>query len=456
MESLPSCFKASCANEAACFVETEDFYVCDKHCEGKYADAIPLKSGGFVNTNINILKQAVNVFSGFVKEVRNEDLTEEAKLLCEGLTRDTEKAQSNFNKAKESGLHYEFCNIQTRVEELMEFMDEQPVFVKFLSRWFWDCMKKYISTEESTHLKKDAPKKHASKSIKTNKEPLDKDTGRYENVFNQEDMVKYVDYNVKRKWEELGDYKFDEHSQFDESKLEDRSLYTCESGTKYLGQWNIQENLKQGKGTQVWTDGSLYQGNWENNETNGLGRIIYTNGDVYEGEWLNGKLHGKGIYLKSDGSKYDGYFCQDAYNGYGVETWTDGSIYEGEYHDGKMEGQGMFIWENGGRYKGQFKNNNIHGHGKYEWSDGRTFDGQWENNKMHGYGTYVWKDGKKYEGQYINDKKEGNGTFFWPDGRKYIGQWHLGKQHGIGTYIALNGNERKGEWINGLRIKWLS
>lgn len=43
---------------------------------------------------------------------------------------------------------------------------------------------------------------------------------------------------------------------------------------------------KDGKGKQVWPDGSVYEGWWMNDKANGKGRLIHGDGDVYEGDWV--------------------------------------------------------------------------------------------------------------------------------------------------------------------------
>ena len=42
---------------------------------------------------------------------------------------------------------------------------------------------------------------------------------------------------------------------------------------------------KDGKGTQIYKDGSLYEGYWKDGKRNGKGRLINDNCDVYIGEW---------------------------------------------------------------------------------------------------------------------------------------------------------------------------
>lgn len=69
----------------------------------------------------------------------------------------------------------------------------------------------------------------------------------------------------------------------DSEKVEDKDIETLENDGKYLGQWSTSQNLRHGKGVQVWHDGSIYEGQWRNDKAHGFGRLIHADGDVYEG-----------------------------------------------------------------------------------------------------------------------------------------------------------------------------
>ena len=83
-------------------------------------------------------------------------------------------------------------------------------------------------------------------------------------------------------------------------------MMTLENGAKYEGEWDVVRNLRDGRGKQIWADGSLYEGYWRNDKANGRGRLIHADGDVYEGEWKDDKAHGEGQYFHTDGAKYQG------------------------------------------------------------------------------------------------------------------------------------------------------
>ena len=45
---------------------------------------------------------------------------------------------------------------------------------------------------------------------------------------------------------------------------------------------------KDGRGTIIWVDGSIYEGYWKADKMDYRGRIIYAEGDYFHGEWKNG------------------------------------------------------------------------------------------------------------------------------------------------------------------------
>jgi hypothetical protein len=133
-----------------------------------------------------------------------------------------------------------------------------------------------------------------------------------------------------------------------------KPLIVLENGAKYEGEWNVATNMRDGRGYQIWADGSLYEGYWLNDKANGRGRLIHADGDVYEGEWRDDKAHGYGKYYHTDGARYEGEWKDDKQHGKGKETWPDGACYEGDYKDGKKDGYGKFLWADGSTYNGTF------------------------------------------------------------------------------------------------------
>jgi hypothetical protein len=70
-------------------------------------------------------------------------------------------------------------------------------------------------------------------------------------------------------------------------------------------------DVREGKGKQIWPDGSMYEGWLRDNKANGIGRLIHADGDVYNGYWYNDKAHGTGVYCHLDGAKYEGNWEED-------------------------------------------------------------------------------------------------------------------------------------------------
>jgi hypothetical protein len=240
------------------------------------------------------------------------------------------------------------------------------------------------------------------------------------------EMPDHSNVNTRATEVRLGPFIFDKVDSPRSTALINRAPYELDNGAIYHGQW-VKDGHREGKGTQIWKDGSKYVGYWKNDQANGKGRLIHADGDVYEGDWYNDKAQGRGTYEHFDGAKYIGDWKEDRQHGYGVETWPDNARYEGNYEFGKKHGVGTFKWADGSSYIGEFYNNNIHGKGVYTWSDHRKYEGEWRANKMHGKGTFTWADGRKYVGEYAEDKKKGYGEFIWPDGRCYRGEWLNGK-----------------------------
>ena len=56
--------------------------------------------------------------------------------------------------------------------------------------------------------------------------------------------------------------------------------------------------MRDGKGVQIWPDGSRYEGSWKDDKANGYGRYIQLSTEIiYQGYWKEDKKHGKGVEL---------------------------------------------------------------------------------------------------------------------------------------------------------------
>ena len=108
----------------------------------------------------------------------------------------------------------------------------------------------------------------------------------------------------------LGPFKYDKPDSARGGALQDKGPFELDNGAIYHGQWS-KEGKREGKGTQIWKDGSKYCGYWKNDQANSKGRLIHADGDVYEGEWYNDKAQGRGTYKHMDGTKYTGDWKED-------------------------------------------------------------------------------------------------------------------------------------------------
>ena len=159
------------------------------------------------------------------------------------------------------------------------------------------------------------------------------------------DITTYCNSKVRSILNDLDDFEIP--SVKDGTRVEERPMRQLDNDARYKGEWSPDNEMRHGRGTQVWHDGSIYQGQWRNDKANGRGRLIHADGDVYEGEWLDDKAHGQGVYTHTDGAKYVGEWKEDKQDGHGVETWPDGAKYTGTYVDGKKHGKGEFVWADG-------------------------------------------------------------------------------------------------------------
>jgi hypothetical protein len=62
--------------------------------------------------------------------------------------------------------------------------------------------------------------------------------------------------------------------------------------------------MKNNLGTQFWTDGSKYIGEWCNSQAHGKGILFHADGDIYDGIWKNDKPNGQGKYKNITGVTY--------------------------------------------------------------------------------------------------------------------------------------------------------
>jgi len=146
---------------------------------------------------------------------------------------------------------------------------------------------------------------------------------------------------------------------------------------------------------------------------NCFGTQTYTNGDKYVGEFQHNKRHGQGTATTAKGDKYVGEYKDGLPHGQGTSTWVT-------------------QWEGGGeKYVGDWKNGKMHGHGIYTSIGVGKYVGEWKDSFQYGHGIYTFFD------QGIGWRKKGD---------IFVGEFLGNFRHGQGIYIHANGKETVGEW----------
>ena len=75
-----------------------------------------------------------------------------------------------------------------------------------------------------------------------------------------DNILDYANAKVREIFDKNGAYK-EGAFKSEGVKIEERALAKLESNAKYKGQWSDSDQ-RHGYGTQVWSDGSMYQGYW--------------------------------------------------------------------------------------------------------------------------------------------------------------------------------------------------
>ena len=76
-------------------------------------------------------------------------------------------------------------------------------------------------------------------------------------------------------------------------KIELKKNIILENNSLYYGEFDIEKNMKEGRGILIYSDGAKYSGYFKNNMQNIKGTMHHVDGDIYEGEWLDDKANGK-------------------------------------------------------------------------------------------------------------------------------------------------------------------
>lgn len=221
-------------------------------------------------------------------------------------------------------------------------------------------------------------------------------------------------------------------------------------GSWYIGEVS-EDNIPDGIGYMLNSDGSYYEGKFLLGKPNGYGQLLSQKGFVCSGEWKSGEID-FGTLRFENHKFYIGQIKDFQAHGEGKEESPE-YVYQGTFLSGLKHGNGQVMWVDDNWYEGQFFKGKIEGIGKHVWED-KLYEGEWKANKMHGKGVLTWDDGRKYEGSMINGIREGYGTM-WEDGREYTGYWKDGKEDGKGK-LRVNGLVVKGIWHKGKIVRKFS
>lgn len=222
--------------------------------------------------------------------------------------------------------------------------------------------------------------------------------------------------------------------------------YACRLLASKLLNVNIDTGALRG---ELMYKGNRYVGEYKDGLPHGEGIMYFDANDKYqrmsyEGDWINGLFDGKGVEIWLNGSKYEGDFKKGLRNGYGICYYSSGGIYKGNWRDDKKNGEGHYSYptdnENGILYyDGYWIDGVKHGHGKMVWSDGDYYEGNWMDDDRHGKGTYV-SGNTRYEGTWENDIRQG--LFietYIPSGYYKKGRYINGKKEGEWNSYDNNG-----------------
>ena len=162
---------------------------------------------------------------------------------------------------------------------------------------------------------------------------------------------------------------------------------------EYTGEWISGEEIRQGRGRMVNSNGDQYDGFFSDNAYNGKGKLTFSKND------------------KEERKQFTGTFKSGEFDGFGTMTLVNGESYQTKWQNGAMKDQGIYTFVDGTRvrftvspeqimvfedrvifpesdfrveYRGQLKDRHImHGQGTLTLRDGSTLSGEWNDGNCH-------------------------------------------------------------------------
>jgi 1-phosphatidylinositol-4-phosphate 5-kinase len=187
---------------------------------------------------------------------------------------------------------------------------------------------------------------------------------------------------------------------------------TLPNGDVYVG--NFAGLVPHGFGKYMWTDGTLYYGEWDASKMTGRGVIQWPSGASYDGDLRGGFIDGMGTFKGADGSVYKGSWRMNKKHGMGTMVYANFDTYEGLWNEGLPDGFGKYTWAGGNIYIGSWKSGNMNGRGMMRRTNGDTLDCNWLNELTHGKGFCKYVSGACYIGTWDRGLKDGQGIFYPP------------------------------------------
>lgn len=132
----------------------------------------------------------------------------------------------------------------------------------------------------------------------------------------------------------------------------------------------------------------VMSGHWKNEMLDGFGTFLDSDGSWHEGEWKNGQTNGYGRKIFQDGSTYFGEWLGGYFHGFGRRDWRDGTYYEGEWHANMKHGKGEHVDDQSDRWEG-------------EWRFDKFVDGTVFRDHKRKDDQELWRDGKPVAAEEI-------------------------------------------------------
>ena len=298
---------------------------------------------------------------------------------------------------------------------------------------------------------------------------------------------------------------------FKEGQYHGRGFMRYADDSNYQG--DFLAGMFHGQGTFRWPKGAgSYTGTFVKNRMDGFGKRVFSNKTVFEGEYKGGGMNGRGQLTRANGDRYEGEFMDNKFHGHGVMHYASGDTYRGQWQIGIMCGVGRYEYEAGGYYEGEYwalcrtgvkatlDENDLqpflaHDSPLTKLSTQRGGAKQSLTSaflrQLHKYRVQARKTlapsgvrpnlsardrrklydkrrqvgavlvGSEYDDDsrggvmrpIVDGKRHGKGVRVWASGARYEGQWWQGEMHGFGIYVGagVDGERYEGQFNFGIR-----